>query len=126
VRCALDSFGALRFNSKGVTVVDLMPGDAKVRYTMPDLRIRPNAWPFGQGSTCEWVGSCSFVDESGGMQCNISFGPTSEDNGADTISGTIRDSCGFEIGRVRGSWLGPVICDNEIIWRGPRHHPAPY
>jgi len=126
VVCRLELPAALSFVDCGDTTIEFGPGGSVVRLSLPQLHVRPSAWSLGLGSNYEWTGFAHFVDEAGGVQCDLGFGPASGLEGADTVAGTMRDALGFEIGRLRGSWLGPLFCDGEVLWRGPRQQPAPY
>jgi len=125
VTCHTELPGELRFADRGMTTVELAPGSS-ITFTLPELRIRPSSWSLGRGSVYEWLGSAHFVDTSGNLQCDLCFGSSSELEASDAVSGTLRDAVGLEIGRIRGSWLGPLLCNNEVIWRGPRLQPPPY
>jgi len=126
VRCRLEPPAALSFADAGETAIEFAPGGSVVRLSLPRLRVRPSGWGLGCGSNYQWTGCAHFVDEAGGVQCDLGFGPASGAESADAVAGTVRDALGFEIGRVRGSWLGPLFCDGEVLWRGPRQQPAPY
>lgn len=126
VVCHVEMPGALRFVHSGVCTVELSPAGPTVRFTMPQLRVLPSAWTFGSGSVYEWLGNAHFVDEQGGLQCDLTFGPGHKDPRADAVVGTVRDALGVELGRLHGSWLGTLARDSgEVLWRGPRQ-PAPF
>eukprot|EP00927_Polykrikos_kofoidii_P055500 TRINITY_DN49746_c0_g1_i1.p1 TRINITY_DN49746_c0_g1~~TRINITY_DN49746_c0_g1_i1.p1 ORF type:complete len:1156 (-),score=159.99 TRINITY_DN49746_c0_g1_i1:64-3531(-) len=127
VSCSVEPFGALRFVDRSVVSVELGPSSNAVNFTMPELRVRPCSalTCFGKGTVYEWVGTAHVVDVIGNVQCDLSFGPNGSDDGAaDVVSGFVRDSLGQELGRIRGSWLGALFFNNEVIWRGPRLQPA--
>lgn len=126
VACQAGLPGSFRFMDRGVTTVEFSLAGQKVRFTMPELCIRASAWAFGLGSVYEWRGSAHFVDEAGGLQCELYFGDAAGLPGADAVTGTVRDAHGFNIGKIHGSWLGPLLCDTEVLWRGPRHQPVPF
>lgn len=115
--------GSFMFIDRGVTTVELLPGGQQVRFTVPELHVRPEGWRHGLGSIYEWRGSAHVIDEAGGVQCDLCFG-TSDGLESDSVAGTVRGVQGMEIGRIRGSWLGTVTCDGEPLWRGPIHQPA--
>lgn len=121
VACHVELPGSFRFVDRGVTAVEFAASGSSVRYTTPDLHVRASGWALGSGSVLQWRGASHFVDAQGGVQCDLLFGV----DGADSVSGTVRDSLGAEIGRIWGSWLGPLICDGEVLWPGPRRQPAP-
>lgn len=129
VTCRVEPSASLRFTDRGVTSVELSPGGSTVRFTLPELRVRASSWRLGRGSVYEWLGSAHFVDLKGGVQCDLLFGPSSAGGDtsdcADAVAGTVRDALGFQVGRIHGSWLGPLLCDSEMIWRGPRLQPPP-
>jgi len=128
VSCHAELPRALRFEDRGTSVVEFSPGGGAVRFQLPELRVRAGCWSLGSGSVYEWTGSAHFVDETGGVQCDLCFGHSLGGDGesADAVAGTVRDALGFETGHLRGSWLGPLFCDGEVLWRGPRQQPAPY
>jgi len=125
VTCSVDlASSSFYFVDRGVTTVELPEGGDMVNYTMPDLRVRPSGWRLGRGSVFEWIGIAHFVDLAGGLQCELKFGPNAGPGG-DAVSGALRDAAGVEMGRIKGSWLGPLLCDGEVLWRGPRQNSAP-
>lgn len=126
VTCHADLSGHLRFVDTGITSVECSPGEECIKYTMPDLRIRPSSCLLGRGSVYDWTGSAHFVDVARKVQCDLRFGCSSGREGSDVVSGTLRNALGAELGRIHGSWLGPLFCDTEVLWRGPRLQPAPY
>lgn len=97
-----------------------MKGRESVRFNMPELRLRPRYWTFGSGTVYEWFGPVNFLDESSGLECNLSFGPSSSCRLLDAVTGSLRNSAGLEIGNITGSWMGPLLCDGEVLWQGPR------
>jgi len=127
VSCCLDLPGSLRFIDRGITTVEFASGCA-VRFTLPQLHVSPSAWSLGHGSVYEWRGCAHFVDEAAGVQCELFFGrpPPDKGLGTDAVTGTVRDALGYDVARIRGSWLGPLLCDNEVLWRGPRQQPTSY
>ncbi|CAE8582244.1 unnamed protein product [Polarella glacialis] len=125
VSCHASSPGTFEFADQGTTTVEFAAGSScpgSVCFSMPQLRVRPSGWRLGAGSTFEWIGSAHFVDELGGVQCELRFGSPGEQ---DAVSGSLKDAHGFEVGRFYGSWLGPLRCDEEVLWRGPRAQLAP-
>eukprot|EP00435_Cladocopium_sp_Y103_P033898 s178_g8.t1 len=98
-----------------------------VRFGMPCLEVRPSRHSLGSGSIFHWTGSSSFSDESG-MQCRLNFGERrGEDerekicweNDWEDVHGILRDADGSQVVRIHGSWLGPLLCDGEVLWKGP-------
>jgi len=130
VVCRTEAPGVFRFVDRGVTTVEfLREGQVAremVRFTAPELCVRPSGWRFGMGSTYEWQGSAHVIDEVGGVQCDLSFGANAGRPDADAVVGTLRGVQGMDIGKIRGSWLGPLTCDGEVLWRGPKHQPVPF
>jgi len=131
VTCRVDLPGALHFVDHGRTTVELTPGSGTVSFTMPELRLRPSGWSWGRGTIYEWLGVSQFLESTTGVQCDLFFGSPSGADGRENsggtaaVAGVVRDKKGTELGRVRGSWLGPLLCDNEILWRGPTLQPPP-
>lgn len=125
VRCRLRFPGGFSFQDAGSTTVEFDPsrrsstgGERRrpcVRFGMPCLEVRPSRHSLGSGSIFHWTGSSSFSDESG-MQCRLNFG---ERRGEEDVHGILRDADGSQVVRIHGSWLGPLLCDGEVLWKGP-------
>ncbi|CAK9012977.1 Hypothetical protein SCF082_LOCUS11724 [Durusdinium trenchii] len=111
---------SFRFSDKGWTTVEFPATSSSVRFSMPELWVKHSSHRLGAGSTYEWHGPATFSDNLGN-QCQLSFGHFEKGRGVpqEDIKGVLRDARGAEVGRIHGSWLGPLLCDGEVLWKGP-------
>eukprot|EP00913_Durusdinium_trenchii_P024727 g23209.t1 len=96
------------------TTVEFPATSSSVRFSMPELWVKHSSHRLGAGSTYEWHGPATFSDNLGN-QCQLSFGHFEKGRGVpqEDIKGVLRDARGAEVGRIHGSWLGPLLCDGE-------------
>ncbi|CAK0900411.1 unnamed protein product, partial [Prorocentrum cordatum] len=120
VACHAELPGSFRFVDRGVTAVEFAASGASVRFTTPDLQVRASGWTLGLGSVLQWHGASHFLDAQGGVQCDLMFGV----DGADSVTGTVRDSLGTEIGRIWAAGWAPCSATARCCGRAPRQ-PAP-
>lgn len=114
--CRLEGWG-LSFRDRGSTLVEL--GPHRLRFTLPELRVRPSGWPLGMGSLYEWHGPAHILDEESGFHCSLLFGRASPGRASDTVTGSLRDTRGMEVGEISGGWLTRLAFDGELLWHGP-------
>ncbi|CAJ1344774.1 unnamed protein product [Effrenium voratum] len=114
VTCRLRLPGSFCFADRGWTTVEFSEPAGSVRFTMPELCVGPSGYTFGAGSVFRWQGTSTFTADDG-TQCVLHFGKA----GKDDVQGVVRDRAGAEARQISGRWLGPLHCDDEVIWRGP-------
>ena len=113
VQCQLQFPGSFSFQDHGSTTVEF--GSRRfVRFTMPVLEVSPSGHCFGAGSIFQWTGTATFIDDSN-LQCRLHFRPSCEED----IYGLMTEADGTEVACLHGSWLGPFLCNGEVLWKGP-------